>query len=553
MNRVYHRYWLVTTLILFLCASSVVSSSAANPWYKLSGAMQPNGDIESFEISPDSQYVVFTADQESDEVFDLYSVASAGGTPIRLSSLRATAGQPEYIESYAISPDSKRVVFIGSQNEAGLLELYSVPIMGPASAVTKLNRTLPEDADLWAFSISPDSKKVVYSADQDNAKTNEIYAVPIAGPASAGIKLNDTVVNGGSLYAFVISPDSKRVIYRGDQDSVEVRELYSVPITGGVSPTKLNKTLVDNGDVEGFEIDPSSQLVVYSAYQDDSNVEELYTVPIQGPASAGKKISPSMAYGVWKFNLSADGQRVVYTAYQDSASALELYSVPVQGPGSAAVKLNKTLVADGFVFLYEISEDSTRVVYSAEQDLQGQYELYSVAIGGPASAGLKLSGQLASDGGVMRFGISPDSRHVVYTAKKQGESPTTELYSIPITGPSSAGVKLNGPLVNGGTAWYFEISPDATQVAYLADANELDQDEVFTVPITGPAASATSASGPMVDGGGAESALFSMSSQRLVYTARQESAKNVELYAIGAVAPPPPKQMIYLPMLQIAE
>ena len=46
--------------------------------------------------------------------------------------------------------------------------------------------------------------------------------------------------------AFLISPDSSRVVYRADQQTNEVFELYSVPLDGG-SVTRLNGSLVEMG------------------------------------------------------------------------------------------------------------------------------------------------------------------------------------------------------------------------------------------------------------------------------------------------------------------
>jgi hypothetical protein len=39
---------------------------------KLNGDLVSEGDVEEFVISPDSKYVVYTADQETDEVIELF-------------------------------------------------------------------------------------------------------------------------------------------------------------------------------------------------------------------------------------------------------------------------------------------------------------------------------------------------------------------------------------------------------------------------------------------------------------------------------------------------
>jgi hypothetical protein len=50
---------------------------------KLSGPMPDFGDVFDFRISPDSSHVVYVADQETDEVWELY-VADDGQTQFGL-------------------------------------------------------------------------------------------------------------------------------------------------------------------------------------------------------------------------------------------------------------------------------------------------------------------------------------------------------------------------------------------------------------------------------------------------------------------------------------
>ena len=51
--------------------------------------------------------------------------------------------------------------------------------------------------------------------------------MPILG-GSSPIRINPPLVAGGRVGPFVISPDSKGVIYQAEQDTDEVYEIYSV-------------------------------------------------------------------------------------------------------------------------------------------------------------------------------------------------------------------------------------------------------------------------------------------------------------------------------------
>ena len=83
------------------------------------------------------------------------------------------------------------------------------------------------------------------------------------------------------------------------------------------------------------------------------------------------------------------------------------------------------------------------------------------------NAGLVIGGEVSSD-----FQITPDSSRVVYIADQETDA-VTELYSVPAAGGPV--VKLNGPLVAGGAvsnvprARHFQITPDGSRVVYLAD------------------------------------------------------------------------------------
>lgn len=103
-------------------------------------------------------------------------------------------------------------------------------------------------------------------------------------------------MGGGDVYSFAISPDGSRVVYRADQDTDFVDELYSIPIAGGTS-TKLNGTLPLNGDTTTYLISPDSTRVVYLADQNTNNVVEIYSVPVGGGTPVKLNATPTVQWG----------------------------------------------------------------------------------------------------------------------------------------------------------------------------------------------------------------------------------------------------------------
>jgi Tol biopolymer transport system component len=373
------------------------------------------------------------------------------------------------------------VVYAADRDTLHVRELYSVPIGGPAADGVKLNGILVLNGNVTDFRISPDSSRVVYLSDQDTDGVVEMYSVPIGGPAMVGVKLSVPLVSPGNINGFFfISPDSSRVVYIA-QPTATVYELYSVPIGGpAATGVLLNDPLGAGKNISDFRISPNSIGVVYISDQQTANVFELYSVPIGGPAAARIKLNGALALNgnVTGIRISPDSRRVVYNADQQTDQVFELYSVPITGPAAAGVKLNGPLVPGGSASGL-ISPDSRRVVYHATQQTGNVRELYSVPIEGPAAAGVKLTGPLVQVNGGW-WGISPDGSRVVYIGN-QLMAIVSELYSVPTGGPAAAGVKLNDPLILNGNVTMFQISPDSGRVLYVADQ---DTDEVFELYMT---------------------------------------------------------------------
>ena len=94
------------------------------------------------------------------------------------------------------------------------------------------------------FRITPDGQRVIYS--QISAEHTELFSVQLSSGST--VKLNDTLVAGGDVLGFAISPNSQRVLYLADANRDERDELFSVPASGGAA-VRLNSNLVADGDV----------------------------------------------------------------------------------------------------------------------------------------------------------------------------------------------------------------------------------------------------------------------------------------------------------------
>ncbi|MDV6029538.1 MAG: hypothetical protein F9B45_05410 [Phycisphaera sp. RhM] len=455
-------------------------------------------------------------------VSQLDEFAVAGAVNEQISNVLETVGD---VYRFQVSPDGAYAVYIASgAHNSGLNEIYSVPLANPEGPI-RLNPALVEGGDIWTFKISPDSGRVVYWGDQETEGSHELFSVPITGGIS--VKLSPTTAHTTYLDSnFQITPDSSRVVYSGDLQTDEVYELFSIPIAGG-SNVKLNPTLVANGDVRSdFTISPDGSRVVYIADQQTDNVLEIFSVPVAGGTSI--KLNPTTSHVMTVqdgFQISPDSSRVVYRADQNIDGKTELFSVLIGG--GTSVKLNYTAAYHFAVYSFEVSADSSRVVYRSDELLDNVAELFSVPIVGGTR--VKLNQTMVNGGDINRFQISPDGSRVIYSADELTDN-VIELFSVPTTGGTR--LKLN-PAVGSHMLYVqtFQVSPNGSQVVYRADQETDGVFELFSVPISGGTSSKLNpTSSHVIDV--QSNFQISPDGSRVVYRADQETDKVFELFSV---------------------
>ncbi|TWU28154.1 hypothetical protein [Bythopirellula polymerisocia] len=514
----------ISCKVLHLIAAALwigTSALAASP-IKLNGPLVTGGSVipEGLQFSPDSSRVLYLADQTTDNVNEIFSVSSTGGLAIKLNGLLPPGGNV-FSEGLQFSPNSSRVLYLADQLTNNVNELFSVPSGG--GIIIRLNGSLVANGDVFSTGLqfSPDSSRVLYRADQVTDTVNEIFIVPSAGGFTT--KLNGQLVLNGDVSSsgLQFSPDSSRVLYLADQTTSNVNEVFSVPSTGGFA-TKLNGPLAPNGDVSaaGVQFSPDSSRVLYLADQVTNGVAEIFSVPSGGGIATklNGPLTPNGDVSSAGLQFSPDSSRVLYLADQITNDVDEIFSVP--SGGGFAIKLNGMLAPGGNVDPngLQFSPDSTRVLYLADQTTNDVFEIFSVpSLGGTAT---KLNGALVSGGNVDSAGLqfSPDSTRVLYLAD-QTTNDVNELYIVPSAGGMAT--KLSGTLVAGGNVVSegLEFSPDSSRVIYMADQSTDNVNEIFIVPSAG--GTAVKLNGPLGAGGNVLSHQLSPDGSLVLYLADQ--------------------------------
>lgn len=454
---------------------------------RLNGTLVTGGDVsgaaDAFQISPDSSYVAYLADQETDDVTELFVVPLDGsGSAAKRSATLVSGGD---VMRFRISADGSRLVYLADQDTDGVAELYSVPSDG-SQAPVKLSATLVSGGNVLDFALDATGGEVAYLADQHTDQRNEVYGVPLDG-SQAAVRLNEPLDANENVDAFRIAADGSRVVYRADQDTNDVFELFSAPSDGSLAAVRLNGTLVTGGDVLEFEIASDDSYVVYRADQDTDNRKELYTVPLDGSQTALKLHSPGK--NVDSFQIRPGASDVLFLGDLDTAGKPELYTVPLAG-GAAPTRLNPALSAARIIVSFEIGADDSRVLYTRQQTVFNPYggvqgsldDLYSVPIDGGAA--VQLNDPAASYGLqflALESRLSPGGQYVFFQS-----SEWRGVFSVPMDGSL--------PPVLIADDWELEVAPDDSSIAFRAFGESSDPARLVSatprgenrVPLSGP-------------------------------------------------------------------
>jgi len=521
ISNFYMRFFLI--IIFMLGAESALAKFAEisppyipNDTLSLSEENYWIHESQVFKVSSDEKFIVYST--LNGDIHDIYSIDISSRPKIKkIISSGST-------DRFLITPDGSHVIAYKqidttAESYRPYGSILSIPINGGEIQVLESSYLPPRDPSLL-LQISTDSNYIVYTSYSDiNASSQESILLSSVNLTTGENRL----LNLGGLIEskFLISPDSKRVVFRSKAPGASQQELYSIPINGG-DITKLNANFVEGGSVwrpvtsrptqflaprnaidtdpafvstiGGYDISPDSKHVVYLADQETSGIAELYIVPIEGGEI--RKINPPITQELTRasrvFKFSPDGEYIVFRTNQFTAQGFEMFSIPTAG--GPIIRLNSDFFnrpeedRNAWTFIdwnFSISPDSKTVVYRRSDRLLNnsegslrKYNLYSVPIVGGVISKLNSNQSFEHDG-VVRHYITPDSSQVVFSADQ--DTPTqNELYITPISGGETT--KLNVPLQDDGNVSNIsiQISKDGRSVFYRADTSTDRQHEIYS-------------------------------------------------------------------------
>jgi dipeptidyl aminopeptidase/acylaminoacyl peptidase len=437
----------------------------------LSGPMVAGGEVNSFDISPDGNYVIFRADKDLVGMMELYSVNLQ---TLAIEKLSNEISDGYDVSNVAISPDSQWVVYEVNNSSTGGSRLKSVPIGGGALPNNITNPVMNSSRHVRDFKITPDSAYVIFTCDITTEYTYDLYRSPITGvyialPPDTPMlpeKLNDGLPTNYFVSSFDISPDGTFIIYR-DQSGGYGRSIWRVPVSGGTN-TKIS-TDVASFYMMDFLITPNNQRVLYRMTDGAITSHRLYSVLAAG-GTATRLDNPTLSEGfIDQYRLSNNSSYVVFTGKLDDANMLEIYSAPVAGPAINMKKLNGSMISGGNIdcglsndyYDFAISPDSANVVYCADYFVDGRYEIFKTLTSGSGVV-TRLSQAPSIGNGTYFFTISPDSERVLYNGH-YNDAIYYEAFSIPMSGGTPTPL-ADFALSKQRSVFWMTIAPDSSQV-----------------------------------------------------------------------------------------
>ncbi|MEQ1891327.1 MAG: hypothetical protein ABL998_02195 [Planctomycetota bacterium] len=436
---------------------------------------RPGGDVTSFQVAFDSLGVAYRADQDEEDVFELYvSRIDGGGLPQQRSAPLANG---EDVLDFAFAQRSDRLVY-----RAGVaftsMQLFSVGAIAGGAPVPLSDRSV--FPVVHEFALDPSGLRVVFRA-HDVAGTLGVHAVPSDG--------SDAPRAFGVSTPFRILGDSGFVLFASESS------LAGAPLEGSGAVVTYQSVVAPDGELGNAVQSLGDGTLAFLARTNDASQMALYRAPLDGSAPAtnlGTLLRSGESLTVPVF--TADGGRLVFQRGD------ELASVSTRGGRPALLSLGSTGETLGDVGEFWLSPDGQEVVYSAAEGGAKTPDLYSVASDGsrasivlhpPHRAFVPLQPAFSPDGSWLAyllggqlfsarpgerlsarrigsdvassmpgaFQILPDSRTVLYEGSVGGG---VRLMRTVLDGSAPAEQLELGSVLPGS----FVVSPDGTWIAY---------------------------------------------------------------------------------------
>ena len=130
----------------------------------------------NFKWAPDDSRIAYRADQDTDNVYELYTASPTGGATVKES------GNPGFngVIDYKWAPDSNFIAFRKAPDAMSEFELFTAVKAG-IDAPVRVSADLTGLRDVTGFKWAPDSSLIAYLADPFSNDVFELFTTPPDG------------------------------------------------------------------------------------------------------------------------------------------------------------------------------------------------------------------------------------------------------------------------------------------------------------------------------------------------------------------------------------
>lgn len=423
----------------------------------LSGPLVSGGEIITGTLSPNGQWFAYIADQEIDDVAELYVAATDGSGNIKVSGPL----QPEGDVAAPIrwSPDSAQIAYLADAVQDEANEVFVVDVDGTNHRKVSGSIGNPASVELSRISWSPDGRYLAQVV--SNLATGDYIGINTYDSQNPGsVRITRPAVADEALhfrYSWV--PDSSRLSYEiVFDDGVNPRnnQLFSVRPDG--TDTILITNYAASASILGYRYARDASRMAYIRNVPGGLAELRISAP-DGSGDIGVVATPTDGAFISTVGWSPDSSRINYRSNVGSPS-VDVHVVRADGTDN--MQISAPMTPGGQASFIEWSADSSRIAYVADANTVGQRELFAVNVDG--SNHTRVNGPLPTNGDVLsQPRWSPDSSRIYYSAEQDDEE-ITEIYTV--RPDASENFKINAALPAGVEASFATWSLDSSALTY---------------------------------------------------------------------------------------
>ena len=286
----------------------------------------------TISLSADGRTLVYGLYAETANVFE---VELKPDRSVSLRDARQVTSGSQVVESFAVSPDRRWLVFDSNRN--GNQDIWRMPLDG--STPPEPISAGPEDE--FQPSFSPDGKRIVFHSVQSGSQ-RDLFEVPLAG----GKRTRIEVPTANNL-APRISPDGRSVLYTvwGDQGDITVQAARRPEGDSGwerLTPVFSLPSIINGG----ADWSPDGRWVAWTVagrlYRADADGRNRRVI-----GEIGADLAPF--YTRWK----GDSKVVYYSAVRNDGTYV-INAVPVAGGATREVAHSEGPTYQSFRFVFSV-------------------------------------------------------------------------------------------------------------------------------------------------------------------------------------------------------